>query len=100
MQLHPAFHLVMVPWAARVPRRRPSGSVRSRTSCNCSRVQGGPGISPRESQRRTTGGDTLQAAAAWRTEEIEPFSICLRRLTTRTLVDDHRSPRCEAVPHL
>ena len=26
------------------------------------------GISPRERQRRTTGGVTLQAAAAWRTE--------------------------------
>jgi hypothetical protein len=37
-----------------------------------------------------TGGDTLHAAAAWRTEETEPFSICLRRLITRTI-------RCEAV---
>jgi hypothetical protein len=27
-----------------------------------------PGISPSESQRRTTGGETLHAAAAWRTE--------------------------------
>jgi hypothetical protein len=31
-------------------------------------VQGGAGISPSESHRRTTGGDTLQTAAAWRTE--------------------------------
>jgi hypothetical protein len=37
-----------------------------------------------------TGGDTLHAAAAWRTEETEPFSICLLRLITRTI-------RCEAV---
>jgi hypothetical protein len=36
--------------------------------CNCCKVQGGPGISPRESQRRTTGGVTLHTAAAWRTE--------------------------------
>jgi len=37
-----------------------------------------------------TGGDTVHAAAAWRTEETEPFSICLLRLITRTI-------RCEAV---
>ena len=59
MQLHPAFHLVMVPWAPRLPRRRPPGSVMSRTSSSCIRVHGGPGISPRDSQRRTTGGETL-----------------------------------------
>ena len=31
-------------------------------------VHGGSGISPRESHRRTTGGVTLHAAAAWRIE--------------------------------
>src|SRR4029453_3992197 len=31
-------------------------------------VHGGSGISPSASQRRTTGADTLHAAAAWRTE--------------------------------
>jgi hypothetical protein len=35
---------------------------------------GGPGISPRVSQRRTTGGDTPDAAAAWRTEVISRAS--------------------------
>ena len=33
----------------------PADQVISRTSCNCCSVQGGPDISPRESQRRTTG---------------------------------------------
>ena len=68
VQLHPAFHLVMVPCAPRLPRRRPSGSVRSRTSKSCARVHGEAGISPSDSQRLTTGGDTLHTAAAWRTE--------------------------------
>ena len=64
VQLYPAFHLVMVPWAARLPRRRPSGSVRLRTFWSCSAVHGAPGMRPRESHRRTTGGDTPEAAAA------------------------------------
>jgi hypothetical protein len=79
MQLHPAFHLVMVPWDPRLPRRRPSGSVRSRTSKSCARVHGGSGISPRNSQRLTTGGETLHTAAAWRTE------VTGSSLTKRTL---------------
>ena len=61
------------------------GSVRSRTLRSCSTVHGGAESSPSESHLRTTGGDTLQAAAACRSEKTEPFSICLRRLTTRTL---------------
>jgi hypothetical protein len=69
-----------MPWASRVPYRRPSGSVRSRISNSCARVHGGPGISPRDSQRRTTGGDALHAAAAWR-----PEAIASGRLTPGTL---------------
>jgi hypothetical protein len=45
-----------------------TGSVSSRTWCNCCNVHGGSVISPRESQRRTTGGVTLHTEAAWRTE--------------------------------
>jgi hypothetical protein len=47
-------------------------------------------ISPRESHRRTTGGVTLQTAAAWR---IEVTSSC--RLTTRTVAaaDSHTGHR-------
>ena len=74
-QLHPAFQRAKVPCAARLPRRRPSGSVRSRTSSSCCCVQGGSGISPSESQRRTTGGDTLHTAAACRIEVISPGSL-------------------------
>jgi hypothetical protein len=37
-------------------------------------------MSPRDSQRLITGGDTSHTAAAWRTEVI-----CSGRLTTRTL---------------
>ena len=44
--------------------RKPSRLARSRTSCSCSRVQGGAEIKPSERQRRTTGGVTLHAAAA------------------------------------
>jgi hypothetical protein len=44
-ELHPAFHLAMVPWAARLPSRRPSGSARSRTLCSCC-VHGGPRNQP------------------------------------------------------
>ena len=40
---------------------------------------GGSGSSPSESQRRTTGGVTLHAAAAWRTDVINSS------LTARTL---------------
>ena len=61
VQLYPAFHLVMVPWAARLPRRRPSGSVRLRTFLEllrCPRrtrneAQGKP---PPDDRRRHTGG--------------------------------------------
>jgi hypothetical protein len=83
VQLHPAFHLVMVPCAPRLPRRRPSGSVRSRTSNSCARVHGGPGINSRVSQRRT-GGDTLHTAAACRTE------VRCSSLTKRTLAAHHQ----------
>ena len=62
------------------------------TSCNCRSVHGGPAISPRESQRRTTGGVTLHTAAAWRTEVIAP-----ERLTIRTLAP-HRSPLRDLIP--
>jgi hypothetical protein len=72
-------------WAALEPRRWRCGSVTSRTRRSCSTVQGGAESSPSESHLRTTGGDALQAAAACCTEKTEPFSICLRRLTTRTL---------------
>jgi hypothetical protein len=50
--------------------RRPSRSVRSRTCNSCACVHGGPGISPRDSQRLMTGGETLHTAAASRTEEV------------------------------
>jgi hypothetical protein len=83
----------MVPCAALEPGRWPCGSVTSRTLCSCSTVHGGAESSPSESHLRTTGGDTLQAAAACRTEKREPFSICLRRLTTRTVAGLHRSSR-------
>jgi len=72
----PSVHLINVPWAVWGPRRRP---LWSRTSCSCSRVHGGSGSSPSESQRRTTGGVTLHAAAAWRTDVISSS------LTARTL---------------
>jgi hypothetical protein len=84
-QLQPEFHRAMVPWAALEPGRWRCGSVRSRTVRSCSTVHGGAESRPSESHLRTTGGETLQAAAACRTEKTEPFSICLRRLTTRTL---------------
>jgi len=80
----PKFHRAMVPWAALEPRRWCCGSVTSRTR-SCSTVHGGAESRPSWSHLRTTGGDTLQAAAARRTEKTEPFSICLRRLTKRTL---------------
>jgi hypothetical protein len=49
----------------------------------------------------------LQAAAACRTEKMEPFSICLRRLTTRTLaaftapqdIDHLRTPLINSPVH-
>jgi hypothetical protein len=72
------------------PRRRPSGSVRSRNCSSCWSVHGGAARSPSESHRRTTGWLTLQAAAAWRTENTEPFSICVRRLTGERLAGLHR----------
>ena len=53
-------------------------------------VHGGARSSPRESQRRTTGGEALHTAAAWRTEVT---SSC--RLTTRTVASPHRSTRID-----
>jgi hypothetical protein len=82
-QLHPAFHLAMVPWVARVPRRLPCGSVSSRTWCSCCTVHGGGGISPSASHRRTTGADTLHTAAAWR------IDVTGCSLTNGTLVRRH-----------
>jgi hypothetical protein len=79
-QSQPSSQRVRVPYAACGPRRRPWGSVSSRIWCNCCSVQGGPGSSPRESHRRTTGGVTLHMAAAWRIE----VTSC-GPLTTRTL---------------
>jgi hypothetical protein len=68
LQSHPSSQRVSVPCAASGPRRRPSGSVSSRTLCSSCTVHGGRVISPRESHRRMTGGVTLHTAAAWRTE--------------------------------
>jgi hypothetical protein len=106
-QLQPEFHRAMVPCAAREPRRWRCASVTSRTLRSCSTVHGDAESSPSESHLRTTGGDTSQAAAACRTEKREPFSICLRRLTTRTLaaftapqdIDHLRTPLINSPVH-
>ena len=74
------------------PRRRPCGSVWSRTSCSCSRVHGGSGSSPRDSQRRTTGGVTLHTAAAWRTEVTSSGRLTTRTLAAVTSSPSHRFP--------
>jgi hypothetical protein len=83
-QLQPSFHRGVVPCGACGPRRRPSGSVSSRTPCSCCNVHGGSGISPLDNHRRTTGAVTLHAPAAWRTEVICSGWLITRTLATRT----------------
>jgi hypothetical protein len=52
-----------------------------------------PGNQPKGEPPRMTGGVTLHMAAAWRIE----VTSC-GPLTTRTVPDLHRSPRCIALP--
>jgi hypothetical protein len=107
-QSHPSSQRVSVPCAVCGPRRRPCGSVISRTSYNWSTVHGGPGMSPSESQRRTTGGVTLHMAAAWRIEVTSCGPLTTRTLAARgdllrsahhtNASGLHRSPRRIAIP--
>ena len=62
-QSHPSSQRVRVLCTACGPRHRPSGSVRSRTSFNCSSVHGGAEIRPRESPQHH---DRCQAACCGR----------------------------------